>query len=246
MPDEGSHLNESLRKIVKGAGIVFIGTFIGLFLGYLSRMVIGRWLGTSDYGLISLAFAGISIALTLSMLGLTSGITRYVSFYKGKNDMGRIKGTIIGAVKITLPMSLIFAFIFYFGAEWISLNVFHEPGLTEVLRIFSIAIPFYVLTLNFLCTINGFQYMQYSVYTEHIFQNTFKILVIVILLILGFGVTGAAWGWVLAIVLMPFLAFYFLEKRVFPLLNTKIRASPMERDFYPWNSFQNIYIRSPQ
>jgi len=27
---------------------------------------------------------------------------------------------------------------------------------------------------------------------------------------LGFGVVGTAWGWVLAIIVMPFLAFYFL------------------------------------
>jgi len=81
MTEEESDLNESLRKIAKGAGIGFTGTFLGLFLGYLSRMVIGRWLGTSDYGLISLGFAGMSIALTLSLVGLPSGITRYVSFY---------------------------------------------------------------------------------------------------------------------------------------------------------------------
>ena len=50
-----------------------------------------------------------------------------------------------------------------------------------------------------------------------IFQNTFKIVAIVIFLALGFGVFGAALGWVLAIVSMPFLAFYFPEKRFFLL-----------------------------
>ena len=101
------------------------------------------------------------IGATHSLVGLPAGIQRFVSFYKGKGNKGRIKGTIFGALKISFPLSLVFAFLFFF---------------------------------------------------------------LVTLLVLGFGVIGAAWGWVLAIVLMPFLAIYFLEKRVFPVFNTKVKT----------------------
>jgi len=101
MTDETSYLDVSLRKIAKGAGIGFTGTFIGTAFGYLSRMIIARFLGgASDYGLGCLAFAGVSIAVSLSLVGLPAGVTRYVSFYKGKGDKGRIKGTIISSLKI--------------------------------------------------------------------------------------------------------------------------------------------------
>jgi len=50
MPNEESYLNESLRKIAKGAGFVLIGTLIGRAFGYGSRIVIARFLGASDYG----------------------------------------------------------------------------------------------------------------------------------------------------------------------------------------------------
>jgi hypothetical protein len=49
MPNE-DFLGESLRKIAKGAGIGFTGSFIGMALGYGSRLIIAR-LGASDYGL---------------------------------------------------------------------------------------------------------------------------------------------------------------------------------------------------
>lgn len=67
-------LNNSLRKIAKGAGVSFIGAFIGMTLSYLSRMIIARWLGASDYGLISLALAAMTIGATLSLVGLPVGI----------------------------------------------------------------------------------------------------------------------------------------------------------------------------
>ena len=98
MSNEQSYLNESLRKIAKGAGIVFIGALIGRAFGYGSRIIIARFLGASDYGLISLGFAALTMAAALAAIGLPAGITRYVSFYKGKEDEGRIKGTIISAI----------------------------------------------------------------------------------------------------------------------------------------------------
>ncbi len=235
MPDEESYLDVSLRKIAKGAGIGFTGTFIGMALGYLSRMVIARFLGASDYGLICLGFAAMTIAATLSSIGLETGIKRFVPFYKGKGDEGRIKGTIISALKISFPLSLIFTFLFLFYAEWISIQVFHEPELAPVLRIFAIGIPFFVLANNFIAATVGFQDLRYRVYVNDVFQNVFKFLAIVILLALGFGVLGATWGWVLAIVLMPFLAFYFLEKRVFPILNTKVKAIPIGKELFSFS-----------
>jgi len=235
MPNEESYLDVSLRKIAKGAGIVFIGTLIGRAFGYGSRMIIARFLGVSDYGLISLGFAALTMAAALAAIGLPSGVTRYISFYKGKEDKGRIKGTIISAIKMNFPVSIIFALLLFFGAGWISVHVFHDANLTPVLRIFSIAIPFLVLAQNLLSATVGFQEMRYQVYTQQIFQEVFKLAGIVALVALGFGVIGAAWGWVLAIVLMPFVAFYFLEKKVFPIFNSKIKAIPVERELFSFS-----------
>lgn len=234
MPNE-EILNESLRKVAKGAGIGFTGTLIGMAFGYLSRMVIVRFLDASDYGLVCLGFAVMSMGVTLSLVGLPSGIVRYVSFYKGKGDKGKVKGTLVSALKISMPLSLVLTLYVFYFANWISVNVFHEPEFAPILRIFSIAIPFYVLAQNFLYGTIGFQYMHYSVYTEHIFQNVFKMVAIVILLVLGFGVLGVAWGWVLAIFVMPFIAFYLLERKVFPIFKTKIKASPMGKELFSFS-----------
>jgi len=43
MPDE-EYLNESLRKIAKGAGFVLLGTIIGRAFGYGSRLIIASYI----------------------------------------------------------------------------------------------------------------------------------------------------------------------------------------------------------
>ena len=162
-------------------------------------------------------------------------IQRFVSFYKGKGDKSGIKGTILGALKISLPLSIIFAIILFFHADWVSIRVFHQPELTPVLRIFSIGIPFSVLVNNLILATIGFQDIRYRVYVNDLFQNIFKIVAIVALLVLGFGVIGAAWGWVLAIILTPFLAFYFLERKVFPIINTRVKAISIDRELFSFS-----------
>ena len=231
MSNEESHLNESLRKIAKGAGIGFAGTFIGTVLGYFSRMIIARFLGSDEYGLICLGFAAMTIAATLALAGFSAGVQRYISFYKGKGDEGRIKGTIIGALKISFSLSLILALLLFFYADWISIHVFHEADLTPVLRIFLIAAPFWVLATVFTSATIGFQEIKYRVYTFFLFKDTFKLIAIVIFLVLGYGVLGAAVGWVLAIIGTAFLAFYFLEKKVFPIfLHSKVKAVSVDKE----------------
>jgi O-antigen/teichoic acid export membrane protein len=136
MPDEESYLNESLRKIAKGAGIGFTGAFIGMAFGYFSRIVIAR---------------------------------------------------------------------------------------------------FFVLAQNLVSSTIGFQDLRYKVYVKDLFQNTFKLAAIVALLLLGFGVLGAAWSWVLAIMLTPFLALYFLDKKLFPVFHSKIKSILVEKELFSFS-----------
>jgi O-antigen/teichoic acid export membrane protein len=170
MPDEESYLNESLRKVVKGAGINFSGMVIGAFLGFLSRIILARWLEASDYGLISLGIAALSIASTLAMVGMTTGVTRYVSFYRAKGDEGGIKGTIVSALKISFPISLALAALLCFGSDWISIYIFHAPELSPVLKIFAFALPFLTLATIFLSATLGFEDMRYNAYVGYLLQ----------------------------------------------------------------------------
>ncbi|ADT85051.1 hypothetical protein [Thermococcus barophilus] len=44
-----------MQKIARGAGIVFAGTVISMFFGFLSRAVIARYFSTAEYGVFNLA-----------------------------------------------------------------------------------------------------------------------------------------------------------------------------------------------
>jgi hypothetical protein len=66
-------VNQSLQKIAKGTGIVFIGTIIGMLLGFIGRIILVRYITQTEYGIYCLALVIISIFATISTLGLQEG-----------------------------------------------------------------------------------------------------------------------------------------------------------------------------
>jgi len=85
-----------------------------MFFAYLGMMIVARFLGPTDFGLISLASAVATIASSIALVGMPEGVVRYVSFYNGKNDKGRIKGIIVSALKVVLPLGIVAGILLFY------------------------------------------------------------------------------------------------------------------------------------
>jgi O-antigen/teichoic acid export membrane protein len=56
-------LTDSLKKVVKGTGIVFAGTILGTLLGFVFRIVVVRYITKAEYGHLSLALSMVMLSL---------------------------------------------------------------------------------------------------------------------------------------------------------------------------------------
>jgi O-antigen/teichoic acid export membrane protein len=192
-------VNESLRKIAKGTGIVFTGTIIGLFLGFAGRIVLVRYTTQSEYGIYCLAFTVVSIFVVISTLGLGEGSTRYIACFRGKGEDGNVRGVISSSIKIVLVASVAIAAISFFVSDFISVNIFHTPELSTVLKIFSIAIPFTVLINVFIAIFRGFGRVAAKVYFQDIVRPVLYILFLVTVVLSGLSFLGVVCAYVLSI-----------------------------------------------
>lgn len=227
-----TEVEQSLKTIAKGAGIVFIGLCISKLLAYIYRVIVAR-IGVEQYGLISIGIAVLGIAATLSLFGMSESVLRYVSYYKGKGDKAKIKGVILSSFKITTILSLIIATLVFVFSEFISVNIFHNPQLTPILKIFAIAIPFNVFREISLSIIKAFKKAEYEVYSKNITENVIKVLLTVLLLYFGFSVFGAAVAYFLAIFISTFVAFYFFKK-VYTSFKTKLSPIYSNRELFSY------------
>ena len=80
-------VKESSKQLIKGASIVMIGLFLGKLISYIYTILIAR-IGSETFGLYSLGISIISFLIVISLFGFNSGIVRYISYYRTREDRG--------------------------------------------------------------------------------------------------------------------------------------------------------------
>ena len=102
---------KSIKKMVKGTGIVLIGNVSNKVLGFVFFILIIKYTTQEEFGLFSLGIAIINIIATLSALGFGRGIPRYISYQLGKREYSKAWGSIVSSFRICSFTSLFFAFL---------------------------------------------------------------------------------------------------------------------------------------
>ncbi len=224
-------MENSLKKITKGAAITFLGMAIGRTLGYTTRILMARFFGADAYGLFTLAAAILGIATTISLLGIPTGLSRFISFYSGKDDKKRIKGVIKSATKITVPISIISGIIIYFFASDISIYFFNEPKLIPFLKLFALIIPFSSMFTLIIECFRGFQNMKYKAIIEDVFKPTLTLTLLIVLFFMGYEIFGAAIAYSVGYIVSSVLGLYLLAK-LFPIFRSKIRGISVTKKLF--------------
>ena len=219
-------------KRIAGAGLLFfLGMIFGRALTYLYVALISR-LGSSEYGLLSLGFAISLFLATFALLGLRTGIVRYISYFKGKKDIKGIKGTILSSIRLSLPLSLLFAFLLFIFSEYISITFFHNPDLIIILRLFSFTIPFITLSHVFLGAMIGFQKIEYQIGIKEIAENLIRLILTFIMIYFGYKLLGVAIAYVATTIFVFIFTWYSLRKKVFPNLVSKLKPTLMDKELF--------------
>jgi O-antigen/teichoic acid export membrane protein len=215
-------VNQSLQKIAKGTGIIVIGTIIGMLFGFVSRVIIIRYITQTEYGIFSLALVLTSIFITISTLGLQEGATRYIAYFRGKKEEGKVRGVISSSIKIALVASIIFSLILFLSSDIISTNIFHSSELSTPLKIFSATIPLTVLIGIFTSFFRGFDRVEPNVYFQNILRSFIYISFLAGAILLGLSFLGVLYAYLasLAITCIAF-AIYTIKKLPLPAFSVK-------------------------
>ncbi|MFC1848236.1 flippase, partial [Chloroflexota bacterium] len=187
-------VDETLKKVAKGAAIVFLGTIVGMLLGFGSRIIIVRYITQSEYGIFSLAVVLAGIFSMLATLGLAQGATRYIAYFRGKNELSKIKSVVFSSLGFTLIASIFLSLVLFFASDILSTRVFDEPELSTPLKIFSISIPFIVLTGMLITIFRGFDRVDVKVYFQDILHGALFLISLGAIIILGVTFLGVIYA----------------------------------------------------
>lgn len=180
-----SEASQALQRIARGTGIIFAGTVISMFFGFLSRAIIAREFSTSEYGVFNLALTVLSIALVIATLGFQNSLPREVAFYREK-EPGKVERLVSTAITITAVSAVITALLIFFLAGGIS-QLFHEERLVGALRVIVLALPFSALTAVIISVSRGFERVREQVYFQKILYPTAFLILVIIGVAMGFS-----------------------------------------------------------
>lgn len=225
----------NVNKVAKGVMIFFLGTIISKIFSYFYRIVVARYLGPEAYGILALGLGILGIASILAVFGLPTGVLRFVSFYKGKEDKEKMRGVILSSLKIGIPISIFMMILLILLRDYISLNIFNTPGLSTILFIFALLIPFVVIGSNLEYVVQAIQQVKYNVFIRQISENGLQLFLAILLITIGFGVNGAALAYALALVSSAIFFFLVLEKKL-KIINQKAQSKEVSKELlsYSW------------
>ncbi len=215
-----------LKKIVKGTGIIFAGSLFTILLGFPSKILVVRSLSQADYGIYSLALVVLGIFTILPMLGLSEGITRQLAYYKDSKQ--KIDEIISFSLIIILISGILSSILLYVLSGTISVTVFKNPSLSEPLKIFSLVIPFALITNIIIFIFRGFGKVEVKVYFQDILYKVFFITFVVVVFVKGLSLIGILYSVAASYIITTIVLIFYSSDILRVSINKKVFYTGIE------------------
>jgi len=225
-------LNDSLGKIARGAGIALVGVTSGLLFNFIARLIVARYGLQANYGIFSLALAILTCATMLSGLGLYQGATRYIAYFRGKEDTAKVHAIISASIKLSTIASIVFGLVVFFTAETVALRIFHTPELALPLKIFAVGTPFFTLILVLGAVFRGFDRVEPLVVFRYLMANILFLILLAVVLVIRLPFAAVFYAYLAALVI-TFAASSIYTARKLPRLTGSADAKgkqPINRE----------------
>lgn len=213
---ENKELSSSLNLLVKSAFVVFFGVALSKILTYAYRIIIARYFGPETYGLFVISLMIIGWFTLAAIFGLTSGITRYVAYYRGKNETSKISYLFKSTLSFFLITGLLSGTILFFLSDYIAIYIFHDVNLAFFLKSLSIAVPLTVLMNLSLAVIQAYEKIKAYSFIFNVLQNIIKVIVLVILITMSFQQTSIVYSYIFGIFVAAFAGYFFCFNKLSP------------------------------
>jgi len=196
-------------RAVGGGFALFVGRLAYNAVSAVGSIVIARSLGPANYGVVSIALIYPLMFSGLADLGLSTAIMRYASIGDFRRAFTalwfRVLTTMAFAVAL-IPLAPYLAF------------TLHRPYLTPMIDVLAI----YAFTYNAVTSITAFlagvnRYWDYVV--VDLVRNSVRISSSIALVLAGYGVYGAVWGFSIGYAVATVYAFIRLVKVMDPVLS---------------------------
>ncbi|KQS93125.1 O-antigen translocase [Chryseobacterium sp. Leaf394] len=195
-----------------------ITAFVKISAGFVATKVISSFSGPAGVALVGSLTNFMAVVLSLANGSVTSGIVKYTAEFK--NDRRKSKILYDTSVFVSLVCSaLVFLGLVIFAEHW-SRSIFHSTEYVSVIYLLGGGIVFYSLNTILLAFLNGLGYIRKFTIINGI--SSVITLLLTILLIYYYNISGALYALVITQFAVFFVAVLLVWKRIFKNISRSI------------------------
>jgi|GEM_PF-894840 len=186
-------------KFIRDTVILQWGSFWDLGLSFVASIIYARLLGVGTYGDYALIFAFASLVNLFINWGTGYAILTLLATAYAKNDRQEIKDIVTYYFKISLVIFGTIGAVAVIWAPFLSQLLYHNPVIGQLARLIIISYfcqIFFSLLTSLLQVMRKIKYLTIA---ENV-NKFFSVALPVTLVLLGFGLPGIAWGYLVSIV----------------------------------------------
>ncbi len=214
MKDEDDSLDKNLKFMARTSFMVFFTLIISKLLVYIYKVIIARYFGPDVYGLYSLGAMVAGLVVSVSSLGLSEGMLRFVALYRGKNQVSKIEYLFKSSMRILIFSSFFGGILVYLLATPISITIFHNTSLIFYLKIFSISIPLAVLSYAILSVVRSYEEINWYLFISTVSRNLVELIFLIIFIFIGLKDQAVVFSYVLGFGGMFLLSLWILKSKI--------------------------------
>lgn len=224
-------INKSIQKIANGSYLMLIGTVLNLFLGLVIKILFARFATQSEYGMYSLVITIIGILTAVSTLGLSEGATKYIAYFRGKNQKQNIQDIIFSSIIIGSIASSLSTITLFTTSHIIATKIFSIPAISQIIKVTSLTIPFVVLTNIFITIFRGFEKAEINVYINVILKNGLYCLLLSTVVLLKLSFIEMIYVYIISTIVTGIIVIaYFIKAPPIKINWSEIRINYITRE----------------
>lgn len=201
----------AIKNVAKGGFIIFVGIILSSIAFFLYKVLAARYLGPEDYGLLVLGITIVNFASLFGLVGIHQSIGKFINHYLAKKQYDKIKGILLSSFIITLSLSVLILLILYNSSGFIAERIFNISGLSIIIAIFSIGVPFSVLAQLLKYYFYAFKKPEFAIISESIFEKTLNVVLLIAVISVSAPLQTISGAYVLSLI-VSFLAAILLFK----------------------------------
>ncbi|MGW4462007.1 flippase [Micromonospora sp. NPDC004704] len=196
-PAEPESGDQQVRGMARGGVLNLAGAILSQAALFLIMLLLARVLGLREVGRYAQVYAVLSLLGLLSLSGFRAGLTRFVAVHLADDDPAAIRGTIRLGVGISAAASTVIAVGLALGAPWLA-EALNDPQLTTGLRLAALTLPAATVCEAALAATRGWRTQRAYALIGQVYEPGARLLLTVVALVVGAGLTGAFWAVVVA------------------------------------------------